>query len=73
MYIKDDSRELSILVDRSVGGSSIKDGQLELMLHRLISSICVTYSFILLYILQCVRMSVDGNHGNFSVHKILNL
>ncbi|XVF54777.1 hypothetical protein PTKIN_Ptkin05aG0209000 [Pterospermum kingtungense] len=34
MYIKDDSNELSILVDRSVGGSSIKEGQLELMLHR---------------------------------------
>ncbi|XWS51498.1 hypothetical protein CRYUN_Cryun12cG0181500 [Craigia yunnanensis] len=34
MYIKDESKELSILVDRSVGGSSIKDGQLELMLHR---------------------------------------
>ncbi|KAM7472128.1 hypothetical protein LguiA_010311 [Lonicera macranthoides] len=33
-YIKDDSTELSILVDRSVGGSSILDGQLELMLHR---------------------------------------
>ncbi|XP_071733945.1 probable alpha-mannosidase At5g13980 isoform X1 [Rutidosis leptorrhynchoides] len=34
MYLKDDKSELSILVDRSVGGSSIVDGQLELMLHR---------------------------------------
>ncbi|XP_075661819.1 putative alpha-mannosidase At5g13980 [Castanea sativa] len=34
IYIKDNSTELSVLVDRSVGGSSIKDGQLELMLHR---------------------------------------
>ncbi|KAJ4728881.1 Alpha-mannosidase [Melia azedarach] len=34
MYMKDNSTELSILVDRSVGGSSIVDGQLELMLHR---------------------------------------
>ncbi|KAK3020136.1 hypothetical protein RJ639_004604 [Escallonia herrerae] len=34
MYMKDDITELSILVDRSVGGSSIVDGQLELMLHR---------------------------------------
>ncbi|CAK9186898.1 unnamed protein product [Ilex paraguariensis] len=34
IYMKDDSTELSILVDRSVGGSSISDGQLELMLHR---------------------------------------
>lgn len=33
-YIKDDSTELSVLVDRSVGGASIVDGQLELMLHR---------------------------------------
>lgn len=32
--MKDDSSELSVLVDRSVGGSSIADGQLELMLHR---------------------------------------
>lgn len=34
MYLKDDSSEVSILVDRSVGGSSIIDGQMELMLHR---------------------------------------
>ncbi|EEF51696.1 probable alpha-mannosidase At5g13980 [Ricinus communis] len=34
IYMKDNSSELSILVDRSVGGSSIVDGQLELMLHR---------------------------------------
>ncbi|XP_031378258.1 alpha-mannosidase At3g26720-like [Punica granatum] len=34
IYMKDDSHELSILVDRSVGGSSIVDGQLELMVHR---------------------------------------
>ncbi|KAK9278049.1 hypothetical protein L1049_027607 [Liquidambar formosana] len=34
IYMKDNRTELSILVDRSVGGSSIVDGQLELMLHR---------------------------------------
>ncbi|XP_017646079.1 probable alpha-mannosidase At5g13980 isoform X1 [Gossypium arboreum] len=34
MYVKDDDKELSVLVDRSVGGASIKDGELELMLHR---------------------------------------
>ncbi|GAB4848626.1 hypothetical protein Ancab_003333 [Ancistrocladus abbreviatus] len=34
IYIADDSMELSVLVDRSVGGSSIADGQIELMLHR---------------------------------------
>ncbi|RAL41460.1 hypothetical protein DM860_010254 [Cuscuta australis] len=33
-YIQDSNTELSILVDRSVGGSSLIDGQLELMLHR---------------------------------------
>lgn len=26
--------ELSVLVDRSVGGSSLVDGEIELMLHR---------------------------------------
>ncbi|KAL3512072.1 hypothetical protein ACH5RR_024789 [Cinchona calisaya] len=34
IYMKDNNTELSILVDRSVGGSSIFDGELELMLHR---------------------------------------
>ncbi|KVI06110.1 Galactose mutarotase-like domain-containing protein [Cynara cardunculus var. scolymus] len=34
IYLKDHRSEFSILVDRSVGGSSIVDGQLELMLHR---------------------------------------
>ncbi|KZV46217.1 lysosomal alpha-mannosidase-like [Dorcoceras hygrometricum] len=33
-YIKDENSELSVLVDRSVGGSSIDDGELEIMLHR---------------------------------------
>ncbi|XP_078167734.1 putative alpha-mannosidase At5g13980 [Carex rostrata] len=34
MYIKDESTELSLLVDRAIGGSSIVDGQVELMFHR---------------------------------------
>ncbi|XP_051115211.1 probable alpha-mannosidase At5g13980 [Andrographis paniculata] len=34
IYIKDESTELSVLVDRSVGGSSINDGEVEIMLHR---------------------------------------
>ncbi|XP_078160110.1 putative alpha-mannosidase At5g13980 [Carex rostrata] len=34
IYIQDESKELSVLVDRSVGGSSIADGQIELMVHR---------------------------------------
>ncbi|MCI07912.1 lysosomal alpha-mannosidase-like, partial [Trifolium medium] len=34
IYLKDKNSEFSVLVDRSVGGSSILDGQLELMVHR---------------------------------------
>ncbi|KAJ8752575.1 hypothetical protein K2173_005464 [Erythroxylum novogranatense] len=34
MYMKDNTSEVSILVDRVVGGSSIVDGQLEIMVHR---------------------------------------
>jgi hypothetical protein len=32
--MQDNMTEFSVLVDRSVGGSSIVDGQIELMLHR---------------------------------------
>uniref|UniRef100_A0A7N0USJ5 Alpha-mannosidase n=1 Tax=Kalanchoe fedtschenkoi TaxID=63787 RepID=A0A7N0USJ5_KALFE len=34
IYTKDEKLELSVLVDRASGGSSIKDGEVELMLHR---------------------------------------
>ncbi|KAL8143545.1 hypothetical protein V2J09_016577 [Rumex salicifolius] len=34
IYVKDDNMEMSVLVDRSLGGSSTVDGQIELMLHR---------------------------------------
>ncbi|KAM0909303.1 hypothetical protein ACQ4PT_014880 [Festuca glaucescens] len=34
MYVADGKYELSVLVDRSVGASSIQDGQIEIMLHR---------------------------------------
>lgn len=34
IYIKDKSTEMSVLVDRSVGGSSVNDGEVEIMLHR---------------------------------------
>ncbi|CAN8264032.1 unnamed protein product [Cochlearia groenlandica] len=34
MYTKDEKAELSVLVDRATGGASIKDGEIELMLHR---------------------------------------
>ncbi|KAI3500943.1 hypothetical protein L1887_36772 [Cichorium endivia] len=33
-YVRDESMELSVLVDRAVGGASLVDGQIELMLHR---------------------------------------
>ncbi|XP_022991108.1 probable alpha-mannosidase At5g13980 isoform X2 [Cucurbita maxima] len=34
IYTQDDKKEFSVLVDRALGGSSLVDGQLELMLHR---------------------------------------
>ena len=34
MYIADGKYELSVLVDRAVGASSIQDGQIEIMLHK---------------------------------------
>ena len=35
--------ELSVLVDRSVGGTSLVDGQIELMLHRFLTSLTAFY------------------------------
>jgi hypothetical protein len=40
IYLRDKSKEFSVLVDRSVGGSSIVDGQLELMVHRFVMRLC---------------------------------
>ncbi|PKA64363.1 lysosomal alpha-mannosidase [Apostasia shenzhenica] len=34
IYVEDNKTELSLLVDRCMGGSSVQDGQIELMLHR---------------------------------------
>ncbi|KAL4187433.1 hypothetical protein AMTRI_Chr09g18980 [Amborella trichopoda] len=34
IFMEDDKSELSILVDRATGGASIRDGELEIMLHR---------------------------------------
>ncbi|KAI5054059.1 hypothetical protein GOP47_0031048, partial [Adiantum capillus-veneris] len=34
MYLTDSKNEFSLLVDRAVGGASLKNGELELMLHR---------------------------------------
>ncbi|KAJ7526059.1 hypothetical protein O6H91_17G079900 [Diphasiastrum complanatum] len=34
IYLKDNEKEFSLLVDRALGGSSLIDGELEVMLHR---------------------------------------
>ncbi|XP_033096903.1 lysosomal alpha-mannosidase-like [Anneissia japonica] len=34
MYLKDEKRQLTILSDRSQGGSSMKEGSMEIMVHR---------------------------------------
>ncbi|XP_074275155.1 putative alpha-mannosidase At5g13980 [Silene latifolia] len=34
IYLQDDVNEFSVMVDRAIGGSSIKDGEIEMMLHR---------------------------------------
>ncbi len=49
IYVQDSSMELSILVDRSVGGTSLVDGQIELMLHRFVISLAAFYDNRLLY------------------------
>lgn len=42
MYVTDGKYELSVLVDRAVGASSIQDGQIEMMFHRYYSFYCST-------------------------------
>lgn len=39
IYVEDNEKELSVLVDRPVGGSSLIDGQIELMLHRSLTTL----------------------------------
>ncbi|KAL3687509.1 hypothetical protein R1sor_013818 [Riccia sorocarpa] len=34
IYLSDKDKDFSVLVDRAVGGASLKDGELEVMLHR---------------------------------------
>lgn len=46
VYIADGKSELSILVDHAVGGSSIEDGEIEIMLHRFISLLLVCHDFL---------------------------
>jgi hypothetical protein len=53
IYVQDRSTELSVLVDRSVGGSSLVDGQIELMLHRLnqlLALISIFFSLVAIFL-----------------------
>jgi len=47
MFIRDlvANKQLTVLVDRSQGGSSLKEGQLELMLHRRLTDMDPIYGF----------------------------
>ena len=67
IYVQDDRTELSVLVDRSVGGTSLVDGQIELMLHRFVNSFIPFYQYCLLsffsarihlYINNCLCISI---------------
>lgn len=44
VYATDKKTELSVLVDRATGAASIKDGQVELMLHRLVCFLTFLFS-----------------------------
>ncbi|XP_006393801.2 probable alpha-mannosidase At5g66150 isoform X1 [Eutrema salsugineum] len=74
MYTKDEKSELSVLVDRATGGASIKDGEIELMLHRrtcmddgrgveesLEETVCINGT--------CSGLTVRGNHY-VSINKV---
>ncbi|CAA0412387.1 unnamed protein product [Arabidopsis thaliana] len=74
MYIKDEKAELSVLVDRATGGASIKDGEIELMLHRrtsmddsrgveesLVETVCVNDT--------CAGLTIRGNYY-VSINKV---
>ncbi|XP_062143907.1 alpha-mannosidase isoform X1 [Alnus glutinosa] len=68
IYTMDKKSELSVLVDRATGGASIKDGEVELMLHRrmlfddsrgvgeaLDESVCINNN-------TCEGLTVRGNY-----------
>lgn len=38
--MKDSETDVSVLVDRALGGASIADGELEIMLHRYFVHVC---------------------------------
>ena len=70
-YVTDGKYEVSVLVDRAVGASSIHDGELEIMLHRyylmksleqvLVSCYCGRYSSSkILCCIVCQRCPLEG-------------
>ncbi|XP_023639510.1 probable alpha-mannosidase At5g66150 isoform X2 [Capsella rubella] len=74
MYAKDEKAEFSVLVDRATGGASIKDGEIELMLHRstcmddsrgvdesLVETVCVNDT--------CAGLTVRGSYY-VSINKV---
>ncbi|KAL2333816.1 hypothetical protein Fmac_015029 [Flemingia macrophylla] len=76
IYTKDKKSEFSVIVDRATGGASIKDGEVELMLHRRIlhddgrgvgealdEQVCVNNNN------TCEGLTVRGNYY-ISVHKL---
>ncbi|KAF2611129.1 hypothetical protein F2Q70_00007400 [Brassica cretica] len=58
IYLQDSQKEFSVMVDRAIGGSSIVDGQVELMLHRIDSSYSLPPDHVALLTLQELD---DGN------------
>ncbi|CAN6709132.1 unnamed protein product [Malus baccata var. baccata] len=62
IYMQDNSTEFSVLVDRSIGGSSTVDGQIELMLHRHSIQIKVMIG-ISLFLLPHRRLLLDDSRG----------
>nr|KYP55020.1 Lysosomal alpha-mannosidase [Cajanus cajan] len=76
IYTKDKKSEFSVLVDRATGGASIKDGEVELMLHRRIlhddgrgvgepldEQVCINNNK------TCEGLTVRGNYY-ISIHKV---
>ncbi|KAK7250817.1 hypothetical protein RIF29_33527 [Crotalaria pallida] len=75
IYTKDKKFELSVLVDRATGGASIKDGEVELMVHRRIlhddgrgvgealnEKVCLSN-------ITCEGLTVRGNYY-INIHKL---
>lgn len=67
MYLDDGKSELSVLVDRAVGGSSIQDGELEIMLHRF--PLFCTINFVVVFFLQ-ISSYYPFNWGMMQAHSL---